>query len=750
MISRAPRRWLCIVIAIGLVGLVFDISLALGPFGPVRPLVGEDGWEQTAGFSRDRLQLAFVDAPRSIAQSPSLVTWRSWSPQTGGMTGELRTAPFLLPDYLAVPYAGFPGEAPGNRIVLRCELDGREMPVASLRTNAQWATVFLRTAGFCSGSARLIASVSDSRFYIAVATPFAVTAAAYHANTQFGPRALVVILTWGVLVVFATCFALLALRVSPAVHPVAAGFAGVGVVGMAVLAAFTVSAKAGISTVLAMTAAFFAGFVFAVFFDRERLRSVAARHGHAALLWLALALAYAGFVSAADSGGGSWATNGLFTPLRWSTDNQLPMLFAEGLLDGTPRATITFGSWLATDRGPLLTALLLIPRVLLMPLVERFGSSFMSIAYMTAGLTILASWAVVLHWFCREAGIRRVWIAALMAIVSPFFLFNTVYTWPKIFGASYVVIAFLVLARASQNDAAHRSAVILAAICAALAYLAHGSNALAVVPLALFFLPVARAAGAHALATGIGAAVLVYLPWAYWQYAIQPDGNALLRYAFTNSFGFDERHQPMWPAIVRAYVQLGFHGWLALKAEDVRLLLGADIVSWEVAPYSPGIGFLGSARLADFFGLVRAVGTALLGLALLAVSRWTGAGMQANSQMLTRAALVGLGGLVFTVVGFFPPAVVHQLPYGSVLLLFLAGAGAVASGPPLLAAVLVPLALGYFLIVWIGAPLMIADRLMASGLAGMGFGVVLFALVLINLQPPHRRADDAVFSEKAT
>jgi hypothetical protein len=95
--------------------------------------------------------------------------------------------------------------------------------------------------------------------------------------------------------------------------------------------------------------------------------------------------------------------------------------------------------------------------------------------------------------------------------------------------------------------------------------------------------------------------------------------------------------------------------------------------------------------------------------------------------MLTRTALVGLGGLVFTVLGFFPPAVVHQLPYGSALLLFLAGAGAVASGPPVLAAVLIALAVGYFLVVWIGAPLMIADRLVASGLAGMGFGVVLLA-----------------------
>ena len=84
-----------------------------------------------------------------------------------------------MPDYVAVPYMGFPGELAGNRIVLRCELDGREMLVSSLRTNTQWATAFLRTAGFCPGPARLIALVSDPNHYIGVAKPFEITATAY-------------------------------------------------------------------------------------------------------------------------------------------------------------------------------------------------------------------------------------------------------------------------------------------------------------------------------------------------------------------------------------------------------------------------------------------------------------------------------------------------------------------------------------------------------------------------------------------
>jgi hypothetical protein len=81
-----------------------------------------------------------------------------------------------------------------------------------------------------------------------------------------------------------------------------------------------------------------------------------------------------------------------------------------------------------------------------------------------------------------------------------------------------------------------------------------------------------------------------------------------------------------------------------------------------------------------------------------------------------------------------PAASVHQLPYGSVLLLLLAGAGVIA-GNALLAMVVIPIATGYFLIVWIGSPLIIADRLVASGLAGMVVGVLLILIVLMTIRP---------------
>ena len=66
-------------------------------------------------------------------------------PADEGTTGSVSTSPFTVPAFMAVPYVGSPGERPENEIVLRCESDGRELEVATLRTNNQWATVFLST-----------------------------------------------------------------------------------------------------------------------------------------------------------------------------------------------------------------------------------------------------------------------------------------------------------------------------------------------------------------------------------------------------------------------------------------------------------------------------------------------------------------------------------------------------------------------------------------------------------------------------
>lgn len=362
-LSRMPRQHqaLVLLLILGLLALLFDVSRAIGPTQVVRPLVGKADWTVMGQMFAFTNPIDLDEIPAPIARDGQMARWRSWSPQTQGTIGSVSTSPFTVPAYMAVPYVGFPGERPGNEIVLRCEFDGRELRVATLRTNNQWATVFLRTASFCPGQARLVARVADKDFLIGIGTPYEISSALYYAQTQFGPRALVVILSWAlILAIWASC-SCLATRVCHAVDPFAAGFVGVGASGMAVFAAFTASPVLGRWVALGVAVSAILYLAMILWRDTFRLKHFLASYRLAFLLWLGVALTYTAFVSAADSGGGSWAINGLFSPLRWSSDNQLPMIISEGLLNGTQLDRILYDSWYATDRTPLLSALLLLP-----------------------------------------------------------------------------------------------------------------------------------------------------------------------------------------------------------------------------------------------------------------------------------------------------------------------------------------------------------------------------------------------------
>ena len=478
-IVGSKGRWLAIGAALLTILLLIDTLSCISSRPKFAPLISKDGWERIDGFISIPFPISPTEVPLQVLQSPALMRWFSST-----NIAELSTAPIVLPDYIAIPYIGFPGEVAGNRLFLRCEADGHEMTVASLRSPPDWATAFLHTAGFCSGPARLIATVVDPRFparantdkptslfdafFIGVATPFAVSGAIYRANTHFGPRALVVFLTWSVFVVIGSCFGILAMRM--AVDPLAGAFVGAGIVGMLLIAGFTPSRETGLTMIGAVMGASALGLLLIAWRDRQRLRALADQCAPAVMLWLGVALAYTGFVSVADSGAGSWAVNGLFTPLRWSTDNQLPMLLTEALFNYSPRANITWGAWLATDRTPLLAGLLALPRALAVPFGRLFGSSFLATAYMTAGITILASWAAIVPWFSREFGIRGLTVIVILCVASPFLLFNTVYTWPKMLGASYIVIAYLLLTRVrAATDG--RASLVFVALCGCLARL---------------------------------------------------------------------------------------------------------------------------------------------------------------------------------------------------------------------------------------------------------------------------------------
>ena len=231
------------------------------------------------------------------------------------------------------------------------------------------------------------------------------------------------------------------------------------------------------------------------------------------------------------------------------------------------------------DRTPLLAALLLIPRTLVLEqLGAMHGSTFISTGYMMTAIVLLSSWAAVVGWLCAKFARATFATVALLTLTTPFVFFDTVYTWPKLLGASYVLLSFGLLHGMSRRrrDDGWLSLALVAA-CASLAYLSHASNAFALVAVAALFAPTIVRQGAPAIALSALVAVLMLLPWTIWQAAVQPGGNALLRFALANDFGADDRSRPLLVSVVDAYSGLGVGGWISAKVEALRLLFGLNM-----------------------------------------------------------------------------------------------------------------------------------------------------------------------------
>lgn len=709
-------------------------SLLAGSSAP-RALVGPDGWTATGDFKLDSSGSDPLAIPHMFWSDASFRFWQAMGTPDRTAHGTIQSAPFDPPPFIAVPYAGFPDEVPGNRIDIRCVGSGATYPVSRFRMNDRRATSFVALPdGFCSGKA-LVEAAIDGKEFISLGTPFAISRATYEAQTGMFARALTIVASWSLFLPLWLVSAFAVSRVSRGVGPVAAGMVGGAVFGMAVLAAFTIGRVPGIAFTQLAGAAVLVGALVIIYRARrwtaEFLRAIALPAG----LWLAIALFYAGVVTAGDNGGGSWWINGFFTPVRWSSDNQLTFLFAESLFGGAELKNITWGPWLATDRVPLMSALLAALRVLaLPPLKNGFGEIFLPTAYMMAAIVLLTAWAAVLVEIVRRLSPSRLAVVLLLAATTPFLLFNSVFAWPKLLGATYVLIAFDLLFGLSMERRRDGAVLALAALAAMAGVLTHSSNLFACLPIAFIFARTLVRQGAGALAVATVLALMLASPWFYWQAVIQPGGNALLRFALAFDFDVGNRTRPLLSAIADAYRDMSFGDWLRGKWASIALSLGIaapDFGMPEMASNSPAGGWLGTARIYGFLSVAHALSVAGLGLLavpVLASLRRIDATYRAFAVW---SAVAGLSGVVLGLLVMLPPGITHQQPYGSLLLILAAGALALAALPVWIGVGAAIVSLAWFGTVWVWHPIVNAVAIHGSALALMAWIAAAVAWMLL-------------------
>ncbi len=271
-----------------------------------------------------------------------------------------------------------------------------------------------------------------------------------------------------------------------------------------------------------------------------------------------------------------------FFPETRPGDNIVPFIFTERIYDRAPIRPFCCGDWLSSDRPPLQAGVFLLQRPL-----RVAGNT--GLQYQVLATTLQSLWACGVWSLLRSLGAseRRVTQALGLLAFSGFLFYNSVYVWPKLFAATFVLFVFAILARAAvEKRLLTASEVMLSSLAFTLAILAHpGSIFSAPALIVLLFVQKRSPRLRHAaIAACICAGLLV--PWTLYQKLYDPPGNRLLKMHLAGVTAPDRRGTIK--TIVAAYAQLSpsqiaYNKWANLVLLAGRRPLGISGTAARIA-----------------------------------------------------------------------------------------------------------------------------------------------------------------------
>jgi hypothetical protein len=701
MIRWGPR--LCALSALLWLGaLVTGLIVLFVPEPTKHPLVPAANW-QLDGVISEAFRPQDGDVSRSIKDDPDSRFFSVLDPASAPTTGVIRSRPFVAPAYIAIPYAGYPDEHDVD-LSLECLGSGRRIRVAHGNAHEVWVERTIRLGGWCRTLVRIVASSSSKRYWIAVGTPFASSRLAWLKESVF-VHVVVHSLAWSLLLGPGFVVgALLRSRASPMVLILITSVVPALGYAQFFLSYYTPSVAQAVVVIVWVGAV--AG---TVVFLRDVVRASISRGVvlpvAAAFLvsWFAVGLLYAG-----DVGAGSFDATYRFDPAIWSTDNQLPQIVAEAVYQRRSLSRL-LGAWHVSDRPPLMSGVFLLARPIWRPLLARGDNvRLLYLFYQVTGVVESCLWVVPIWILLASAGFGcgpRLWVVILMASLGPV-LFNSTYIWPKMLAGWLTLAGCLLLARAGVGAWRDSVTAGYGGVLTGLGLMAHSG--------VVFGLPFgALAALSHrrahivqrAMAFGVATAVVV-LPWIAWQRVEDPPGNALTKFAFAGTYGFDQPDTGLVETVRAAYANVSLRQWLGSRAAAVHTLLD-DVNSETSWLYLRDMDAIGRERLDDFLKLGQSFRIANVAWLILLWSliKRRPEPRTASLRACAAWAAIGLGGVLLNVVATWSVHITHTQSYLSLLLIAAGLCAAIILATPLVRLVLVAGHTLYFVIVWVWSPL---------------------------------------------
>jgi hypothetical protein len=303
-------------------------------------------------------------------------------------------------------------------------------------------------------------------------------------------------------------------------------------------------------------------------------------------------------------------------------DNELPFMVAEGIRKNYVREPMV-GDWKSSDRPPLQSGVFLAH--------HPFTAQPIEIGYTVVSVILQSLWIPGL-WLLLAAfrlNAKAIGLALVFCAFSGFVLVNTIFVWPKLLAAAYLLGVFALLFSGRLGAGRQHGALVaaVAGLLLALSLLSHGGTVFALIgggaAAALFRTPISLK---HLILVGL-TSFLIYLPWIGYQKFYDPPGDRLLKYHLAGVEPVDPR--PFFPTLQDAYGKLTLPQIVEHKTANFKNYLQAGGTYWlamaellkDIFTGTP-LRELGSQaeflRSRIFFYLFPALGLSALGLLGLA------------------------------------------------------------------------------------------------------------------------------------
>ena len=197
-------------------------------------------------------------------------------------------------------------------------------------------------------------------------------------------------------------------------------------------------------------------------------------------------------------------------------DNILPQLFANNVYNKQPKALM--GDWHGSDRPPLQTGIVLFEA----PFTEA-SPMLANMSYPILSTFLQVLWVPAVWMLGRKYRLKnsQLTILLIFCATSGFFLFNSVFTWPKLLAGSLATLGFSLLILERKT----RLQWLLATLAMTAALLAHGGVAFILLPLYLLMLTKRYYPGWKIILESVFVFGLLFGSWSAYQHFYDPPGD---------------------------------------------------------------------------------------------------------------------------------------------------------------------------------------------------------------------------------